>query len=255
MSIVVCSFQQAPYLRQALRSLVEQRDATRDELEILVIDGGSKDGSVEIIREFEPYLAYWTNEPDRGQTHALKKGFARSTGDIQGWLCSDDLLEPHTVRQAIDFFDRHRTTRFCYANAWFIDPQDQVILARKEIPFSWFIWRYDHNYIPQPSAFWHSAMYEEVGGLDERFDLAMDADLFAKFAELTRPIHVPAFWSRMRCYPEQKTQRMRARCIKELREISRRHGALVENPATRLAGYVAAKGWRWSWKLATGCYW
>src|ERR1700704_1208740 len=85
LSIVVCSYNQAPYLRQALHSLVTQRNVNSAELEILVIDGGSTDGSVEIIREFEKQFAYCVSEPDRGQTHALRKGFDRATGDIQGW--------------------------------------------------------------------------------------------------------------------------------------------------------------------------
>src|ERR1700736_2614817 len=116
-SIVICSFQQAPYLRQTLESVTRQRDVGAGELEIIVIDGGSKDGSVQIIREFEPSLAYWISEPDRGQTDALRKGFARATGDIHGWLCSDDLLEPNTVREVIDFFTVHPDSSFCYGNA------------------------------------------------------------------------------------------------------------------------------------------
>ena len=90
--MVVCSYNQAPFLKQALASLVEQREVAPHEFEIIVIDGGSTDGSREIIRSFEPHLAYWVSEPDRGQSHALRKGFDRATGDIQGWLCSDDVL-------------------------------------------------------------------------------------------------------------------------------------------------------------------
>ena len=129
------------------------------------------------------------------------------------------------------------------------------LLNRKEIPFNWFIWRYDHNYIPQPSAFWRRDLYLASGGLDESYDLAMDADMFARFVRYTRPVHVKRPWSRMRCYPEQKTQSQRKRCQMELRQIAARHGARVTNPLTRLAGFTVAKTLRWTWKLATGCYW
>ncbi len=255
LSIVICSYQQAPYLRETLESVTRQRDVSKDELEILVMDGGSTDGSVDIIREFEPHLNYWTSEPDRGQTHALRKGFERATGDVLGWLCSDDLIEPGTARQVLDVFNTNAACRFCYGNTNWIDPAGKVLVRRKEIPFNWFIWRYSHDYIPQPSSFWQASLYHEVGGLDESFNLAMDADLFARFAEKTHPVHVDSFWSRMRTYPQQKTQRMRAQSREEFRVISGRHGAHVHNPAARWAGYAAAKALRCSWKLAKGCYW
>ena len=219
------------------------------------MDGGSTDGSVEIIQEFANRLAYWVSEPDRGQTHALRKGFERATGDIQAWLCSDDLLEPGAVRQVIDFFDSHPDAQCCYGDAWWIDAESRIVRPKKEIPFSWFIFKYDHDYIPQSSTFWRRDLYRQVDGLDESFDLAMDADLFARFARISRPIHVPAFWSRMRWYPEQKTRRHRAKGLNEMRTVCRKHGARLDNRAVRLAAYSLAKGMRVTWKLVNGCYW
>ena len=235
--------------------MTSQRDIRPEELEIIVIDGGSTDGSVDIIRQFQEHLAYWVSEPDRGQTHALRKGFDAATGDVLGWLCSDDLLEPRTVREVLDFFDAYPESQFCYGDAIFIGASGEWIQARKEIPFNWFIWRYGGNYIPQPSAFWRRDLYLKVGGLNESYDLTMDAEMFARFVQHTRPVHVPALWSRMRCYPEQKTQSQRRKCLSELREIAALHGAHVRNPVTRLAGYTAAKTVRWTWKLINGCYW
>src|SRR5713101_2373300 len=151
LSIVVCSYNQAAYLRQALHSLATQRDLRPGELEVLVIDGGSTDGSVEIIREFEKHFAYSVSEPDRGQTHALRKGFDRATGDIQGWLCSDDTLELTAARNILDYFYAHPGARFVYGDATYIDERDRPVRTKKEIPYNPFIWKYDYNYIPQPS--------------------------------------------------------------------------------------------------------
>lgn len=254
LSIVVPSYQQAPFLRQTLESLVQQQDIRPGELEIIAIDGGSTDGSVEILREFDKYLSYWVSEPDNGQTHALAKGFEHATGDILGWLCSDDLLELRAAREVLDLFQSRPDVRFAFGDAWWIDGDGCVTGPKREIPFNWFIWNYDHNYIPQPSAFWRRELFDAVGGLDEGFDLAMDGDLFARFAERTQPLHVRSYWSRIRRYPQQKTQRLRERSLSELRDISRRHGARIESGPWRLAAFAAAKGLRVTWKLVHGCY-
>ncbi len=254
LSIVVPSYQQAPYIRQTLESLIHQRNIRSGELEIIVIDGGSTDGSVEILREFEEHLAYWVSEPDRGQTHALTKGFERATGNILGWLCSDDLLEPGAAREVLDLFESQPAVRFAFGDAWWIDEKGRITGPKREIPFNWFIWNYDHNYIPQPSAFWRRDLFDEVDGLDERFDLAMDGDLFARFAERTNPLHVRSYWSRIRRYPQQKTQRLRERSLSEVRDVSRRHGARNVSAPVRLAAFAAAKGLRVTWKLVHGCY-
>lgn len=103
-SLVTCSFQQGKYLEQTLRSVLDQGYPG---LEYIVIDGGSTDRSIDIIREYEPALSYWVSEPDRGQTDALVKGFRRATGEILGWLCSDDLLLPGALHAVGEFFARH----------------------------------------------------------------------------------------------------------------------------------------------------
>jgi glycosyltransferase involved in cell wall biosynthesis len=255
LSMVVCSYNQSAYLRPALQSLATQRDLRPGELEVVVIDGGSTDGSVEIIRQFEEHFAYWVSEPDRGQTHALRKGFDRATGDIQGWLCSDDVLEPNTARDVLDYFHSHPATRFVYGDATFIDQNGRPVKRKKEIPFNSFIWRYDYNYIPQPSTFWRKSLYEEVGGLDESFDVAMDGDLWARFLQRAKPEHIRRLLSRFRLQPQQKTQVLREEHDRMHELYCSRLSAGLTHPLQRKAAFVVAKAWRVSWKLATGCYW
>ena len=255
LSMVVCSYNQAPFLRQALASLVTQCNVSREELEIIVIDGGSTDGSPEIIRSFEPYLTYWVSEPDRGQSHALRKGFDRSTGDIQGWLCSDDLLEPHACRAALDYFRAHPEVRCFYGDARLVDERDHLIKAKKEIPFNWFIWRYDYNYLPQPSTFWRKDLYDQVGGVEESLHVCMDGDLWARFAEVTRIEHLPVVLSRMRVQKEQKTQRLQQEGLLVQNRITSRYGVRHDRVLRTKAAFVLAKTMRVGWKAATGCYW
>lgn len=202
-SMVTCSFQQARYLDQAIRSVLEQ-DYPR--LEYIVIDGGSTDGSDAIIRRHAGALAYWVSEKDRGQTDGLVKGFTHATGEIHGWLCSDDLLLPGALHTVASFFQSHPDVLAAYGDALWIDGNGNFLRAKKEMGFNRFVFLHDHNYIPQPSMFWRSSLYEKVGGLDPAFDLAMDADLWDRFAGLTRIERIPHYLSCMRYYPEQKTR-------------------------------------------------
>lgn len=250
-TVVTPSYNQARFLRATLKSIHDQKYPN---LEHIVMDGGSTDGSVEIIQEFENHIAYWVSERDKGQTDALIKGFSRATGEILAWLNSDDLYEPQTLWEVADVFTRYPEVQFIYGDALWIDTEGKVLKPKKEIPFNWFIWLYDHNYIPQPSAFWRRELYEAVGGLDPRFDLAMDADLWARFAERTKPVHIRRIWSRMRLYPEQKNQRLRALSNQE-DEIIRKRYIVDGFPFQRRLKRVAAKVARVSWKLLWGCYW
>jgi glycosyltransferase involved in cell wall biosynthesis len=244
-SVVTCCYNHAQFLERTLRSVLDQRYPA---LEYIVIDGGSTDGSADILRRYRHDLAYWVSESDRGQTDALIKGFARATGDICCWLCSDDLHEPWTLREVADYFGRHPRARVVYGDSLWIDVNDRVIAWKREHAFNRFIWMHDHNFIPQPSTFWRRDLYDEVGGLDATFDLAMDADLWIRFAEITTLDHVRRPWSRMRYYPDQKVRRLRDRGRDEDRIIRSRYLG-PHSEWTRRALFVCAKGFRIGLKL------
>jgi len=248
-SVVTPSFNQAQFLRSTLESV---HGAEYSNLEHIVIDGGSNDGSVEIISEYADRLAYWVSEPDNGQTDALIKGFGFATGDILCWLNSDDLFEPWTLREVAEVFDRDPSIAFAFGDSTWIDRAGGVVKRKREHAFNRFVWLNDHNFIPQPSAFWRADLYREVGGLCADFDLAMDADLWARFAEHTRPRHIRRPWSRMRIYPEQKTSARRSQSLAELESIRSRYME-VSGPA-RGAKRVLARTARIGLKLAIGAY-
>ncbi|WP_053058009.1 glycosyltransferase family 2 protein [Rubrobacter aplysinae] len=250
-SIVTPSFNQAEYIEKTILSVLDQGYPN---LEYIIMDGGSDDGSAEIIERYSDHLAYWQSQPDEGQTDALAKGFEKSTGDIQGWLCSDDLLEPHTLQEVAKTFTRNPDWQVAYGDSLWIDGEDNPIQPKKEIPFNRFIWMYDYNYLSQPSTFWRRELYEKVGGLDPSFNLAMDADLWARFAEHTGLHHVPRRWSRIRFYPEQKNQRLRDRSDEEDAAIRARY-LPNEPPWSQRTKKVLAKGMRVALKLRRRAYW
>jgi glycosyltransferase involved in cell wall biosynthesis len=248
-SIVTCSYQQGKYLDATVRSVLGQH---YPRLEYIVIDGGSTDASVEVIRRHAQSLAYWVSEPDRGQTDALVKGFARATGEIQGWLCSDDLLLPGALDAVGRFFQAHPQVQALYGDALWIDGRGEFIRAKKEIGFNRFIFLYDHNYVPQPSMFWRRALFDRVGGLDAGFDLAMDSDLWVRFSAQTRIVHLARYLSCMRFYPEQKTRALQWRARREDARLRERHPWLPQTGYPLL--HLAARAARILRKAAVGGY-
>lgn len=250
LSLVTCSFQQGRYLEHTIRSVLDQRYAG---LEYVVIDGGSQDESVGIIRKYAADLAYWVSEPDGGQTDALIKGFRRATGEIMGWLCSDDLLLPGALTTVGKFFAENPDVMAAYGDALWIDGDGRFIRPKKEARFNRFVFLYDHNYVPQPSMFWRRGLHQSVGGLDARFDLAMDADLWDRFSRVTRIARIPAYLSCMRFYPEQKTFSRRG--------DGRREDAAIRSRQSEQPGWMShalrlvARGMRVCAKARQGGYW
>ncbi|HEX5464806.1 MAG TPA: glycosyltransferase family 2 protein [Burkholderiales bacterium] len=250
LSLVTCSFQQGRYLEQTMRSVLDQKYPG---LEYVVIDGGSKDESVSIIRKYTAELSYWVSEPDHGQTDALIKGFRRTSGDIMGWLCSDDLLLPGALATVGRFFADNPNVMAAYGDALWIDGDGRFIRPKKEAGFNRFVFLYDHNYVPQPSMFWRRSLHQSVGGLDTRFDLAMDADLWDRFSQITPIARIPAYLSCMRFYPAQKTLSRRG--------DGRREDAAIRSRQSEQPGWMnhalhfVARGMRVCAKVRQGGYW
>lgn len=250
-SLITPSYNQGQYLEDTLKSVLDQNYPN---LEYIVIDGGSQDHSVDIIEKYSSQLTYWISEPDQGQTDALQKGFSKATGDILGWLCSDDILQPNTLSEVAQFFGENPDAQIVYGDSLWIDPKGNLIRPRKEHSFSRYILLYSHNFISQPSTFWTRQVYEQVGGLDSKFDVAMDADLWLRFSEVTELHHVQKLWSCMRIYPEQKTYRLFEQREAEKKQLRERYYGSEPN---WLVAYkrAIAQFQRTTLKLSSGCYW
>lgn len=250
-SLVTCSYQQGRFLDATMQSVLNQQYPS---LEYIVIDGGSKDDSTAIIAKHAPLLSYWVSEKDSGQTEALKKGFAHAQGEIQGWLCSDDILLPNALQLVGEFFRDNPDVGAVYGDALWIDADGKPLRAKREMNFNQFVFLHDHNYIPQPSMFWRKRLYDEVGGLDERFNLAMDSDLWARFSEKTEIAHIPQYLSCMRFYPEQKTRSMKPAGRLEDLKIRTRGSRLAHIGFVRPVQHVLARVIRAMSKTLAGGY-
>ncbi|MDN5869437.1 MAG: glycosyltransferase [Nitrococcus sp.] len=249
-SVVVPSLNQGAFIEATLQSIVDQGYPN---LELIVIDGGSKDESVDVIRKYSSSISYWISEPDAGQTNALIKGFSRAVGDIQCWINSDDQMANRSMFQVADFFQRMPDAEAVFGDTAWMDRHGRLLRIQREIPFNRFIWLHTYNYIPCMSMYWRRSLYERVGGLDSRFDLAMDADLWSRFSDVTRIYHVRDVWSYQRFYAEQKNIRLRDVTEKEDELIRGRCWGSVE-PRFLPAKRATALALRILWRAATGCY-
>ncbi len=249
-SVVIPSYNQGNYLERTLLSVIDQQYPN---LELIVMDGGSTDNSVDIIKKYESEIAYWVSESDNGQTDALAKGFNKSTGDIQCWLNSDDLHEPMTLKSVAEYFSKHPNIDAVFGGTLWIDEHDKPLRVQHEIPFNRFIWLHTYNYIMGMSMFWRRGIYERSGGLNPEFILAMDGDLWARFSNVGKIGHVRKIWSRMRFYPDQKNRRLREASDREDLLIRAREWG-TENPPFLSSKRKIAQLLRVSWKLLSGCY-
>ena len=220
-SIVTPSFNQARFLEETIDSVLAQK---YPRLEYIIIDGGSTDGSVEIIRRHTGHLAWWVSEPDRGQTDAINKGFARAKGEIFAWLNSDDMYLPGTVADAVEYLQAHGDVGMVYGDANLVDESGQVIGKFPARQTSYSLLRRGYVHIPQQAAFFRACLWHKVGPLDPTFYFAMDYDLWVRLAKVSSLHYQPHLWANFRLHGESKSTITDERCWPEMIRVHRREG-------------------------------
>ena len=164
-SIVTPSYNQAAFLERTILSVINQNYPN---LEYIIIDGGSTDGSVEIIKKYEKHLTYWISEKDSGQSEAINKGFAKATGEIYAYLNSDDIYLGSTLETISNIFLKYPNVDLIYGNANLIDENDNKIGNCIALPFKIKEFMNGVFSIPQPSSFWRKNVFESIRGFNER---------------------------------------------------------------------------------------
>lgn len=201
-SIITPSYNQARYLEATLDSVLSQ---TYPNIEYIVVDGGSTDGSVEILQRYAAKLAHWVSEKDRGQTDAINKGFARASGEFLAWLNSDDTYEPHAVAEAVAFLQAHPEVGLVYGDADFMDEHGRRLGRFPAAQTDYARLRRGYVHIPQQAAFWRASLWREVGPLDPSFYFAMDYDLWVRLARISTLHYHPRHWANFRLHGSSKT--------------------------------------------------
>jgi glycosyltransferase involved in cell wall biosynthesis len=201
-SIVIPSYNQGQFLGETILSVIDQQYPN---LELFVVDGGSTDNSVDVIKKHEQHLTWWVSEKDKGQSDAINKGFAKATGEIISWLCSDDLLMPGSLKLIASHFEsasekiglvhggatvfeeeKIKETRFTYQ------------VPNKEAYLSGMVF-------PQPAAFFHKSWIEKVGSLNEELQYGMDYDFFLRLALVCDFLPVDDILAKYRLHQQSKS--------------------------------------------------
>jgi GT2 family glycosyltransferase len=201
-SIITPSYNQAPYLEQTIRSVLEQ---DYPHIEYIVVDGGSTDNSAEIIQKYADRLAYWISERDSGQAEAINKGFARANGEIVAWLNSDDYYMLNTVSFVVQCFEQNPDVVMVYGDMLAVDGEGQPInvLKYKQLSLEDLLC---FQIIGQPSVFFRRSALEKTGWLEPSFHFMLDHHLWLRLSEQGRILHVPQVWSAARYHPAAKNR-------------------------------------------------
>jgi len=227
-SIVTPSLNQGQFIEETIRSVLLQGYPN---LEYIIIDGGSTDETIEIIRKYEKWLALWVTEPDRGQSHAINKGFNQSEGRIIAWINSDDFYLKGTFRKAVEFFSKSSDIDMIFGECHAVNEKYEVVKIR-EVPNEFDVNRLIAKdcFINQPATFFKRTIFKEVGGLDESLEFSMDYDLWIRIGLKCKVKRIDAYLSYFRQHPNAKTTRKSNNPIQyhENMKIRKKYGGLKQ---------------------------
>jgi glycosyltransferase involved in cell wall biosynthesis len=211
-SVVTPSFNQGAFLEATILSVLGQ---DYPKVEYLIMDGGSTDGSQEIIRRYADRLAYWTSERDHGQAEAINRGFAKASGEVLAWLNSDDTYEPGAVRAAVETFADYPDVDALYGDCAYVDQAGALVTVFRGRPFDLAGYLCTEGFIHQPTVFLRRRVLERVGPLDPSFALCLDYEYWLRMATACRWFYLPRVLARFRMHPAAKSAARRREFLDE----------------------------------------
>jgi glycosyltransferase involved in cell wall biosynthesis len=202
-TVVTPSYNQGEFIEETIRSVLLQGYAN---LEYLIIDGGSADATIDVIRKYEPWLADWVSEPDRGQTHAINKGLSRASGDILAWLNSDDLYLPGALEAVARVYSAQPGALVAGNVVNFHEGADwEQLVVHEDITLSRVVRFWEGRVWHQPGLFFPTSAYRRAGRLDESLRYAMDYDLLCRLLLHTSAVYTGTTVARFRIHGASKT--------------------------------------------------
>jgi glycosyltransferase involved in cell wall biosynthesis len=239
-SIILPSYQQKAFLGAALASLQEQHF---DRLELLIQDGGSTDGSLELIQQFLstcPFTAHLSSGKDGGQAAAINQGLRQARGDILSFLNSDDVLYPGTLTKVATLFAQDPDLDMVYGRGDYLDAEGRFLTPYPVKPWSREV-LLEECFICQPACFWRARLLDKIGVFDETLLGAFDYDYWLRAASVAKVTFLDEVLAGSRCHPEAKTFRFRRQLIEECCQVQAKHcGGHVSLPNLRERASVLA---------------
>lgn len=227
LSIVVPTLNQATTIDETILSIINQ---DYENYEIIVMDGGSNDGTLDRLDRYRDYITYLISETDKGQSNAINKGFDLASGDIYAWINSDDYYLPGSFSKIINSFRTFSDIDILIGGGYIVN-RDNIFLKRidpmhltRENLLQWD----KDKWIMQQSCFWTSSLWKRCHGVDEDLHLLMDFDLWLRFSEMGHSATINESLGVMRYYPEAKTVSQKIRMKEELGYVYAKNGAFTE---------------------------
>lgn len=259
-SIIMPSYNQEEFIERSILSVLNQ-DYTNYEL--IVIDGGSTDGTSNIIKKYEEYITYWVSEKDKGQSHALNKGFKKATGDIYVWLNSDDLLLPHALKNQYKEFLKNTKCKIVFGDHYEIDNNDNIIKRIYSFDFNLKHFIYEGFHLNSQAMSWRKEVHKNFGRFDENLHRTMDYDMIVRFGINEGQNSFKRISTPLACFRrhnKQKTRGMNNEVIAEHLNIAKINkfenkysskGKIIRYiyRLRRFAWYVKRKGLLFSFKM------
>lgn len=215
-TVVTPSYNQAAFLERTIRSVLDQG---YQNLEYIIIDGGSTDGSVDIIRRYADRLAFWVSEPDRGQTDAINKGLRRATGEWVAWQNSDDIYYPGAFHDLAAAAAKHPQAGLIIGDMMLIDEHDHPLRDIRYVKPSYRASLAEGMLLANQASFWRRRIQAEIGLLDESMNYAFDYEWFLRLTEHCQGAHVNRIWGALRRHGETKTSNYAPRFAEEQARI------------------------------------
>ena len=228
LSVVIPTLNQGDTIEDTLASILAQD--CLDHLEIIVMDGGSTDSTLEVLERYRPWIHHLITGPDGGQSEAINRGLSIAKGDVLAWLNSDDYYLPGALAAVLDRFGAEPQLQFLVGAGDVVSLENAFLRHVPPLPMNATTmrdWKLD-RWVMQQSCFWRRELWQRVGGVDESLHLLMDYDLWFRFSKLTEAGMIGQTPAAMRYYPQAKTVRQRNKTSEEMAYVYAKNGAFSD---------------------------
>lgn len=231
-SIVIPVFNAGKFIEKTIRSLLCN---DMNGVELILMDGGSTDSTMEIIHHYAQFFSVTHSAPDKGQSDAINRGFEKAKGEVLYWLNGDDLILPNTLNEVRAYFNHHTNCDVLVGNAYMTEldltPINHFVYSAEKLTFDYLL-NYARNHLVQPSVFFSRKAWEECGPVNVDYHYAMDADLFIGMANKFQLHHLDRDIAYSVYHEDCKTRDARAESISELALVQAGHGGITQAQST-----------------------